>query len=44
MEISRKIAPETNITIPQMFKTRPYEDKIDFDKLRLYRLDRVREE
>ena len=44
MKFSRKIAPE--ITPRQNFitKKRLREDEIDFDKLRSYRLDRVRKE
>ena len=44
MSINRKILPKENVSIPQIFKKRPYEDQINFDKLRLYRLKRVKKE
>ena len=44
MSINRKILPKENVSIPQIFKKRPYEDQINFDKLRLYRLNRVKKE
>ncbi len=44
MRFSRKIAPEIKPKQNFITKKRLREDEIDFDKLRLYRLDRVRKE
>jgi len=44
MRFSRKIAPEFKPRQNFITKKRFREDEIDFDKLRLYRLDRVRKE
>ena len=42
MRFSRKIAPEIKPRQNFITKKRLREDEIDFDKLRSYRLDRVR--
>ena len=44
MRFSRKIAPEIKTRESFITKKRLREDEIDFDKLRSYRLDRVRKE
>ena len=44
MRFSRKIAPEFKPKQNFITKKRLREDEIDFDKLRSYRLDRVRKE
>ena len=44
MRFSRKIAPEFKPRQSFITKKRLREDEIDFDKLRSYRLDRVRKE
>ena len=44
MRFSRKIAPEIKTRQNFITKKRLREDEIDFDKLRSYRLDRVRKE
>ena len=44
MRFSRKIAPEIKPRQNFITKKRLREDEIDFDKLRSYRLDRVRKE
>ena len=44
MRFSRKIAPEIKTRQNFITKKRSREDEIDFDKLRSYRLDRVRKE
>ena len=44
MKFSRKIAPETKPKQNFIIKKRLREDEIDFDKLRSYRLDRVKKE
>ena len=44
MRFSRKIAPEFKPRQNFIIKKRLREDEIDFDKLRLYRLDRVKKE
>ena len=44
MKLSRKIAPEIKPRQNFITKKRLREDQIDFDKLRSYRLDRVRKE
>ena len=44
MRFSRKIAPEIKPIQNFISKKRLREDEIDFDKLRSYRLDRVRKE
>ena len=45
--IERKIGPKLgeNYKVSQnKFKARLYEDQIDFDRMRMYRLNRVREQ
>lgn len=42
MKFSRKILPDTNYTPNFVTKKRLHEDEIDFDRLRSYRLDRVK--
>ena len=44
MKFSRKIAPEIKTPPKFLTKKRLKEDEINFDKLRSYRLDRVRKE
>ena len=44
MRFSRKIAPEKKPRQNYITKKRLREDEINFDKLRSYRLDRVRKE
>ena len=44
MKFSRKIAPDTKPKQNFIIKKRLREDEIDFDKLRSYRLDRVKKE
>ena len=44
MNFDRKIASSFNYTSPQNFKPRPFEQDINFDKLRSYRLERVKKE
>ena len=44
MRFKRKIAPETKTTQNFLTKKRLREDEINFDKLRSYRLDRVKKE
>ena len=44
MKFNRKILPDTNYTSKFITKKRLHEDKIDFDRLRSYRLDRVKKE
>ena len=44
MRFSRKIAPEIKTRQNFINKKRLREDEINFDKLRSYRLDRVRKE
>ena len=44
MRFSRKIAPEIKPRQNFITKKRLREDEINFDKLRFYRLDRVRKE
>ena len=44
MRFKRKIAPETKISHKFLTKKRLREDEINFDKLRFYRLDRVKKE
>ena len=44
MRFKRKIAPETKTNHKFLTKKRLREDEIDFDKLRSYRLDRVKKE
>ena len=44
MKFKRKIAPEIKPRQNFITKKRLREDEIDFDKLRSYRLDRVRKE
>ena len=44
MKFNRKILSETQPTKKYISKKRFREDEIDFDKLRSYRLDRVRNE
>ena len=44
MRFSRKIAPDIKPRQKFITKKRLKEDEINFDKLRLYRLDRVRKE
>ena len=44
MKFKRKIAPEIKPRQNFITKKRLREDEIDFDKLRTYRLDRVRKE
>ena len=46
--IQRKIGPKfgerNNLIINNEFKPRLYEDQINFDRMRMYRLNRVKEE
>ena len=44
MKFSRKIAPEIKTSPKFLTKKRLKEDEINFEKLRSYRLDRVRKE
>ena len=44
MKFSRKIAPEIKTSQTFLTKKRLKEDEINFEKLRSYRLDRVRKE
>ena len=44
MKFNRKIAPNTKSKVNFITKKRLYEDEINFDKLRSYRLDRVKKE
>ena len=44
MRFKRKIAPETKTNHKFLTKKRLREDEIDFEKLRFYRLDRVKKE
>ena len=44
MKFKRKIAPDTKFTPKFITKKRLREDEINFDKLRSYRLDRVKKE
>ncbi len=44
MKFKRKIIPDSNYTPNFVTKKRLHEDEIDFDKLRSYRLDRVKKE
>ena len=44
MKFKRKIAPETKSRQNFITKKRLREDQINFDKLRSYRLDRVKKE
>ncbi len=44
MKLNRKIIPDTKLKLNVITKKRLKEDEIDFDKLRTYRLDRVRKE
>ena len=44
MKLNRKILPDTNYTPSFITKKRPHEDEINFDRLRSYRLDRVKKE
>jgi len=44
MKFGRKILPDTNYTPNFITKKRLHEDEIDFDRLRSYRLDRVKKE
>ena len=44
MKFDRKILPDTNYTPKVIIKKRLHEDDIDFDRLRSYRLDRVKKE
>ena len=44
MKFNRKILPDTNYTSKFITKKRLYEDEIDIDRLRSYRLDRVKKE
>ena len=44
MRFKRKIAPETKTNHNYLTKKRLREDEINFDNLRLYRLDRVKKE
>ena len=44
MKFNRKILPDTNYTSKFITKKRLHEDEIDFDRLRSYRLDRVKKE
>ena len=44
MKFSRKILPDTNDTSNFITKKRLHEDEINFDRLRSYRLDRVKKE
>jgi Xaa-Pro aminopeptidase len=44
MKFNRKILPDTNYTSKFITKKRLHEDEIDIDRLRSYRLDRVKKE
>ena len=44
MKFKRKIIPDSNYSPNFITKKRLREDEIDFDKLRSYRLDRVKKE
>lgn len=44
MKFNRKILPDTNYSPKFITKKRLHEDEIDFDRLRSYRLDRVKKE
>ena len=44
MKFDRKILPDTNYSPKFITKKRLHEDEIDFDRLRSYRLDRVKKE
>ena len=44
MKFNRKILPNTNYTTNFITQKRLYEDEINFDRLRFYRLDRVKKE
>ena len=44
MKFDRKILPDTSYSPKFITKKRPHEDEIDFDRLRSYRLDRVKKE
>ena len=44
MKFKRKIIPDSNYTPNFVTKKRLHEDEIDFDKLRTYRLYRVKKE
>ena len=44
MKFSRKINPDSKPSSNYITKTRLREDEINFDKLRFYRLDRVKKE
>ena len=44
MKFNRKILPDTNYTPSFITKKRPHEDEINFDRLRSYRLERVKKE
>ena len=44
MKFNRKILPDTNYTSKFITRKRLHEDEIDFDRLRSYRLDRVKKE
>ena len=43
-KIGPKIGEKNNLIINNEFKPRLYEDKIDFDRMRMYRLNRVKEQ
>jgi len=44
MKFNRKILPDTNNSPKFITKKRPHEDEIDFNRLRSYRLNRVKKE
>ena len=44
MKFNRKILPDTKHSPKFITKKRLHEDEIDFDRLRSYRLDRVKKE
>ena len=44
MKFKRKIIPNSNYYPSSITKKRLYEDEIDFDQLRSYRLNRVKKE
>jgi hypothetical protein len=44
MKFNRKIIPDSNYSPNIVTKKRLHEDEIDFDQLRLYRLNRVKKE
>ena len=44
MKFNRKILPDTNYTSKFITRKRLHEDEINFDRLRSYRLDRVKKE